>query len=451
MLVKRYGMKKIFISFYLFVVLVILATQVFYGSVLDQLILKIAHKDITNYYQELSRGMFHLMIAKLEKTDERQWSEQMAAWQPEFGFPIALRRLEDDRFTSEERHQLTSGAILIPDNGRTYYKRIGTSNQVLRLGGTQNIIQSDSLATKIKIMVWIVAPTFLCLLALLWAFPFWIKLRQIRSAAYAFGQGNWITRAEMPRHSILSPVAAAFNTMADRIQKLINSNREIIRAVSHELRTPVARIRFHLEMLTDAKDNSVKKDHIDGIQKDIDELSDLIDELLTYARFESGQPGISPHAFPLAAWLTELVAYNEVELEGFAFRMHNALDDPTASVYFDPKQMGRAVSNLLRNAAKYARLRIQLTIARQNDLIYLHIDDDGPGIPTEEREHVFEPFTRLDQSRSRDSGGHGLGLAIVKRVAQWHQGQVDVTQNDFGGARFTLCWPGSRLPSTGEG
>jgi signal transduction histidine kinase len=118
------------------------------------------------------------------------------------------------------------------------------------------------------------------------------------------------------------------------------------------------------------------------------------------------------------------------------------VDDPSCSAWFDAKHMGRAIGNLVQNALRCAHRRIHVCLERCDREAVIHVDDDGPGIPEKDRERIFEPFTRLDSSRSRISGGHGLGLAIVRQIAGWHRGSVTVLDSPMGGARFSIRWPG---------
>jgi two-component system sensor kinase ParS len=111
-------------------------------------------------------------------------------------------------------------------------------------------------------------------------------------------------------------------------------------------------------------------------------------------------------------------------------------------VAIEPQFMARALLNLLRNAIRYARQRVEVSIEHtDNGRWRLCVDDDGPGIPAADRVRIFEPFTRLDEDRSRATGGFGLGLAIVRRVAEWHHGTVEASDSPLGGARFMLSWP----------
>jgi two-component system, OmpR family, sensor kinase ParS len=98
------------------------------------------------------------------------------------------------------------------------------------------------------------------------------------------------------------------------------------------------------------------------------------------------------------------------------------------------------VVNLLRNAAMHARSTVTVSLRRENDRTVIHVDDDGSGIAPADRERLFEPFVRLDQSRARDSGGFGLGLAIVRQVALWHGGDASISESPLGGARVSIAW-----------
>jgi signal transduction histidine kinase len=120
-----------------------------------------------------------------------------------------------------------------------------------------------------------------------------------------------------------------------------------------------------------------------------------------------------------------------------------------ATISCDAKHMGRALANVVRNAVRHARQRVVIAVARDGACTTVHVDDDGPGIPPEERERLLEPFARLDASRARDAGGVGLGLAIVKSVAEWHGGGVHIAESPAGGARVIMNW--GQTPGPGPG
>ena len=112
----------------------------------------------------------------------------------------------------------------------------------------------------------------------------------------------------------------------------------------------------------------------------------------------------------------------------------------------DERHLRRVVGNLVQNAARYCVDVVEVTVERDHAAVLVHVDDDGSGIPHEERDRIFEPFARLDQSRARDSGGYGLGLAIVGQIVRLYAGDVRVSTSPVGGARFTIVLPRRSTP-----
>lgn len=436
-------MKRLFFSFFFFFVITYLGFSNGIAPLLNQTFERVFHKEIESGHHDELKGFFYVIADNLMKIESSRWPEQIARWQPFFGFKIKLLSLDAVDFKPEEIETLVQGVTVlrgdsdISDN--IYYQRIGKSASVLQFGPIAP--KEEPIWKTIRKIVLGAMIFAVIVLTLMWFYPFRRKLRRIRLAAGAFGRGDLDIRVDMSRRSALFPVANAFNQMAARIQQLIDSHRELTRAVSHELRTPMARVRFHLEMFADSKDAADRKRHRNGMRKDIGELDALIMELATYARFDSRPSRLSAKFYPLVVWLGDIAENMTMELQKREFKLLHPPDLSGLSVYFDPKYMERAVSNLLSNAVKYGRSRVELTVERKEDEVLLHIDDDGPGIPVQDHLRIFAPFARLDKSRSRDSGGFGLGLAIVKRIIEWHGGSVSVGNSRLGGARFSLKWP----------
>jgi signal transduction histidine kinase len=225
--------------------------------------------------------------------------------------------------------------------------------------------------------------------------------------------------------------------MADRIGALIAQQRDLMRAVSHELRTPLARLFFLVDDAQSATEVEVRNRHLQRIETSLQDLNGLVEELLTFVRLEGNDEGaerepvaVTPVLREVAAVLTDLRPGLEV-----------AVDESTLQVSAVPRLFRRAVLNLATNAARHARARVAMSARQQHEWVVVVVDDDGPGVPPEARQRVFEPFFRLDESRSADSGGVGLGLAIVQRIVALHQGSIGVEENPAGGARFVLSFP----------
>lgn len=269
------------------------------------------------------------------------------------------------------------------------------------------------------------------------------NLRAVESVAVRIARGEMGARVEESRSTLVSRLANAFNGMAEHIQRLVGVQREMIHAVSHELRTPVARIRFGVQMLDGCNNPETLQKQLEGIDGDIQELDELIDEILTFARLEQGGPVFSL----VETSVTDIV--HQVVGEQQLIRPDTVIEaditsgsEEWAMSDVEPRYIHRAIQNLVGNAARYASSRVRVRCQLDEDNCRVDVEDDGPGVPEEDWEKVFTAFARLDDSRTRTSGGYGLGLSIVRRILYWHGGQAFVCRSDdLGGARFSLVWP----------
>ncbi|SFR55947.1 two-component system, OmpR family, sensor histidine kinase RstB [Marinobacter gudaonensis] len=269
------------------------------------------------------------------------------------------------------------------------------------------------------------------------------NLRAVESVAVRIARGEMGARVEAGESRLVTRLAVSFNGMAEHIQRLVQVQREMIHAVSHELRTPVARIRFGVQMIEDCQDQEALQKQLDGIDGDIQELDELIDEILTYARLEQGGPVFSLQETSVTDIVRQVVSEQqlvrpELTIEG--------LVDPESERWsmsdIEPRYIHRAIQNLVGNAGRYAAGKVRVTCHCDEDNCRIDVEDDGPGIPEADWEKVFTAFARLDDSRTRTSGGYGLGLSIVRRILYWHGGHAFVGRSDtLGGARFSLVWP----------
>ena len=248
-------------------------------------------------------------------------------------------------------------------------------------------------------------------------------------------------RAPEAKSSAFNLLTDTLNGMAERIQRLIASQKELSSAISHELRTPIARMRFALEMLAETPEKDERERLWQMMEEDLDELDELIESSLAYSRFEREQPEPHLQSVEFADWLDEEVESMRILSRNLQLSIDTSALAPDQCVELDVKSMPYAITNLLRNAIKYARRRIMVSAEVVGRNVRVHVDDDGIGIPPEERQRVFTAFIRLDRSRDRATGGYGLGLAIVRLVLEQHGGTAFADDSPLGGARFTLSWP----------
>lgn len=268
------------------------------------------------------------------------------------------------------------------------------------------------------------------------------RMVRLEQAASRIAAGRLDTRVKVESADFVGRLGMALNGMAAQVQSLLRAQQDMIRAVSHELRTPVARIRFAVQMVEDMTADPGVRRQLQGVDADIEELDGLIDEILTYARL--GSEAVDGR---------EMNA-EQVDCRDLARRVIEALsplhpqltlslaEGGEVEALAEPRYLQRAVQNLVANACRHAHSRVRIRVREELALVRIDVEDDGPGVPVADRQTIFKPFARLDDSRTRSSGGYGLGLSIVQKVMSWHGGSVGVDDSpELGGARFTLLLP----------
>jgi two-component system OmpR family sensor kinase len=270
-----------------------------------------------------------------------------------------------------------------------------------------------------------------------WMRPVWHDLVIIRERASDFTGGRFNTRARVSRSVILGPLARMLNTLAARMERMIAAQRELTNGISHELRTPLARVRFALEILREPGSAAEYNDALASIGQDVTELDELIDMSLTYARLEHSSLLSNPEPTSLVAWFNAQIG-DATLLYTAKLILTDIRIDNSMQVVMDKRLMSYAMRNLLRNASKYAHSEILVGLCVRHGNVEIFVEDDGAGVPENERERIFDPFVRLD----RQTGGYGIGLAITRQVLSAHRGRIAVVDPvKLSGARFELSWP----------
>ncbi|EGA70539.1 Sensor histidine kinase [Vibrio sinaloensis DSM 21326] len=266
------------------------------------------------------------------------------------------------------------------------------------------------------------------------------RVKKLEKATLNFAQGDLSARAETAGGEAIGTLNRSFNVMADRIHRLIESNRGLTNAVAHELRTPVFRIQWQAEMLKDTPLDKEQFETINSIVEDTEEMEKMVDELLYYAKLDNRQLELSCQAIPVEAFLREA-------LKGWQKESPITLElRPVASqdiyLYADKKLVKRALDNLVRNAIKFADSKIMLNIDFDQQSLAISVHDDGPGVDETHFPKLFEPFYVGSKARNKAKSGHGLGLSIVSRICEQHGAVASVGHSDIlTGAVFTMTFP----------
>jgi signal transduction histidine kinase len=232
-------------------------------------------------------------------------------------------------------------------------------------------------------------------------------------------------------------LAETMNAMLDRLEDASTRQQRFVADASHELRSPVTAIRTELEVAqrtARAEDWPAVAERLLGEEA---RLEAVIADLLLLANLEEGAPLPDPVPVDLAEEARE-EARRRVPEGGVRIEV----DAPAGAVVRGNRmQLRRAIGNLLDNAGRHARTTVRISVHERDGRVRLLVDDDGAGIPEDDQERVFERFTRLDDHRTRATGGAGLGLSLVRRIAHLHQGTAQVATAPLGGARLVIDLP----------
>jgi len=339
------------------------------------------------------------------------------------------------------RAALDRGEIVLDPGSRSFWRRvdrdgeryIGSQDEVLH---AQNLPIDIDQALKMEALRYVIVAVALLVPIALWSRAHWQGLQALSRVADEFGGGKLDARARMKPSDAAYPLAERINHMADRIEDLLEAQKSLLHSVSHELRTPIARLEFGLELLDARAGDPDLSKRIRGMEGDLRELNALVNELLDMSQLDSAR-NLQMAPTDLAPLLHECTQ----SLPPSPHALDCDIGHDVGELDIDRRLLARAVGNLLRNAQKYAAGRILLSASRANGKVEIAIDDDGPGIPPEEREKVFDPFYRLDRSRDRATGGFGLGLSIARKAVALHGGAVRADDSPLGGARFVIILP----------
>lgn len=388
-----------------------------------------------------ARGALYLAKQDLLKHPEDTWHERLRLNHDELPISVELVQKEQVPTMLLERLQSSTdwlASYTVPETS--------TIQLLTQVDNRHWILVTDegSRSVKMKLTTYAVTALFGLVSAtlILWVYPLSRDLKRLSRTANEFGQGVLTRRAKTSSLSVVSQLSGSFNQMADNIERLIASQRDLTRAVAHDLRTPLYRLRFAMEMLEDDNITLAQKDKYRQIAtRSLDNLDHLINQTLLLSRYNriADISQFSP---------VNLYQRLESEIEDFqhqhsqlAVRFSSPSSLKAQTVLIDERGLVRALNNLLANAARFAQQTITVSYLRSGSDLLLIVEDDGIGVEQSMRDKIFEPFTQLDNQERASEKGHGLGLAIVKQIAVWHGGDASVEESKLGGARLTVRWP----------
>lgn len=404
-------------------------------------IIEVFHNRYMNHNIEQSRGLQSLIVRQYHSRPVERWSEVTEQLSRDFApLKVQLMHRQDARYTPDEERLLEQGKPVIRLGEWGWMEEISSPlNEQLAVKLT---IPPDPL--DMNLLYWsmnVLIGAALLGGLLIWLRPHWRDLERLKTTAAQLGRGHLEERTHIPPSSNIGSLAAVFDTMANDIEHLLNQQRDLLNAVSHELRTPLTRLDFGLALALSEDQPAASRERLQGLVAHIRELDELVLELLSYSRLQN--PAQLPERVDvvLDEFIDSILGSIDEELENPEIVIDVVLDCAMERFTLDPRLTARALQNLLRNAMRYCERRIQIGVKVCAKGCEIWVDDDGIGIPEEQRARIFEPFYRLDRSRDRATGGFGLGLAISRRAVEAQGGTLTAQASPLGGARLRLWLP----------
>lgn len=343
-----------------------------------------------------------------------------------------LRRTEDDRPRPKRRGLIQvpgAGAyLLVPDFQAVTLNRVLNRPRVIALP---------------MVVAAIVSGLVCFLLAGYLTRP----IRRLSSATQQFAAGNLSMRVASTmgkRQDEVADLAHDFDDMAERLQALIGSQKQLLSDVSHELRSPLARLQVALGLARQREQHQTNAE-LDRIEREAERLNDLIGQLLSLTRLESGKQLTHPEPVDIATLLEEVAENADFEARAVN-RQVRIIDSSSATIEANEALLRSALENVVRNAVRYTDENTSVDITLQHDpeqagWLLVHVRDHGSGVPEDMLTRLFEPFVRVGDARDRESGGYGLGLAIAERAIHRHGGVISASNEPSNGLNVHIRLP----------
>ncbi|SHJ36682.1 two-component system, OmpR family, sensor histidine kinase CpxA [Malonomonas rubra DSM 5091] len=269
-------------------------------------------------------------------------------------------------------------------------------------------------------------------------------ISRLRKATHQLADGDLGIRIgdQVKGKNEIAGLARDFDHMAERIEDLVSAQQRLLRDISHELRSPLARLGVALELARQEGKPEIRQKALQRIELEAERMNEMIGQLLNLTRLESGARELQRENFDLAELITELVQDADYEAKNRNCRVEFS-DNIPCPFYGSQQLLARALENVIRNAVKYTAegTAVQVKLGQQEQQICIQILDQGPGVPEESLEKLFEPFYRVADDRDRKSGGTGIGLAIADRSIRLHNGRIKAQNRTEGGLEVEIYLP----------
>ena len=271
-------------------------------------------------------------------------------------------------------------------------------------------------------------------------------IEEFIAVAKEISKGNFSKHVEVKGHNEIAQMAQMLNYMCDELELLEEKRRKFVSDASHELKTPMAGIKLICDSLVAAEnpDPAMVKEFLGDMSDEVDRLTRIVERLLVLTKLDAGGNSLKLEEVDIKSLISQVVKKLTpiANAKDIVIYVDNHQTE-FSPILLDYDKMYEAIYNIADNAIKYSPEGgfVHIDLTADNDYLTIKIEDNGPGIPEDERDRIFERFYRLDDSRARDTGGTGLGLAITKEAVLMHNGTIDVANVSDIGSVFTIRLP----------
>lgn len=280
------------------------------------------------------------------------------------------------------------------------------------------------------LLVTLTAILFTAYMVIRWIFR---PMKWLTEGVNQIGSGNLEHRVPMKRSDELGDLAQAFNDMTEQIRKMLHAKERLMLDVSHELRSPLTRMKVALEFVSN---NKIKA----KIKEDVDIMEGMIADILETARFRDGYARLNLKKQDMAALIDTVVA----EFDGSDPVVRTTTTTEDLSAVLDPELSKTVIKNIVSNAVKYSGDStdpVEVSLEQEPPYVKIVVKDNGIGISEEEMAYIFEPFYRVEKSRSQHIKGYGLGLNLCRMIMEAHKGKIEVQSREGAGTTVELFFP----------
>lgn len=396
-----------------------------------------------NTIQDETLWMVHLIAKKLQSSKQENWLKITKDFQSIYNIPLHIISADSKKLPLSIRNKPFIKGLAYEDPKSdafitTVYFKLKNENKILVLGPV-NYPQFMIKVPKVQFyyLIGFTILTILTVFLLTWIFS--RNVRKLYGLTHDYGKGIFDKKIGLSKFSILDGIHMNIVDMGSKIKNLIKTQQNMSRFVAHEIRTPLYTMQLALDAMEKSFDNKQNPArHMKSLREDMQDLNKLVSYFLMYSQSSNHEMKIKKQALNIRDWLVGLVNSHQ----GYAIQVNLVTGEiEKNSVEFDPELLKFAVNNLISNALKFATHKIHISLHIKDSKVFIHVDDDGPGIEDIYKKAIFQNFVTLETEES--FGKHlGLGLTISKSIVELHGGHILVEDSPvLSGSRFSICIP----------